>query len=534
MKVKVQVVMITDDGHETTREIACVERQDLTPETFGLSLAAGKAVLQALQEVVVEWQMHASLQQHRVCPHCGKVRQSKGVHHMGFRTVFGALPIDSPRLSHCPCQPHTTTRLSPFAVLLPERTTPDLLYLETTWAALLSYGLTVKLLQDVLPIDEPLHAVTIRNHGLEVAQRLEDTLGEEQWSFIDKCPAEVAALPLPHGPLTVGIDGGYVKAQGEQGTFEVMAGTSLLAFHRGEEAQEPIASTCFAFVQTYDQKPTRRLFEVLQSQGHQLNPQITCLSDGGDTVRDLQLYLNPQAEHLLDWFHVTMRLTVMQQPAKSPPETTRDEEMTYAVRAPVTKELERLTWFLWHGNVYQALQVIETIEGDLEVAVATSGDSLARKLLKAVEEFHTYIKNNAGFIPNYGERYRHGERISTGFVESTVNQVVSKRRVKKQQMQWSKRGAHLLLQIRTRVLNGEWEDTFRTWYPGFRAPARPQAACVVSPATAVCAPRCQCAPLLLGRAGPLPRCGHSGWGLRRRAPRACRPPHLSTLHRCHP
>jgi hypothetical protein len=57
MKIKVQVVTITDDGQETTRDIACVERHDLTPETLGLSLAEGKAVLQALQEVVVEWQM---------------------------------------------------------------------------------------------------------------------------------------------------------------------------------------------------------------------------------------------------------------------------------------------------------------------------------------------------------------------------------------------------------------------------------------------------------------------------------------------
>jgi hypothetical protein len=79
----------------------------------------------------------------------------------------------------------------------------------------------------------------------------------------------------------------------EQSTFEVIAGKSLLAFHRGEEAQAPVSSKCFAFVQTYDQKPKRRLFEVLQSQGHQLNQQITFLSDGGDTVCDLQLYLNP-------------------------------------------------------------------------------------------------------------------------------------------------------------------------------------------------------------------------------------------------
>ena len=116
------------------------------------------------------------------------------------------------------------------------------------------------------------------------------------------------------------------------------------------------------------------------------------------------------------------------------------------------------------------------MEMDLDGAVPDTGNGTARKLRKAVEEFHTYIENNAGLIPNYGERYRHGERISTGFVESTVNQVVSKRMVKKQQMQWSKRGAHLLLQIRTRVLNGEWEATFRTWYPDFRSHTPPLAA----------------------------------------------------------
>jgi hypothetical protein len=92
-------------------------------------------------------------------------------------------------------------------------------------------------------------------------------------------------------------------------------------------------------------------------------------------------------------------------------------------------------------------------------------------LLKAVAEFHTYIEDNRRFIPNYGERFRQGERISTGFVESTVNQVVSKRMVKRQQMQWSPRGAHLLLQTRTRVLNGDLEETFRGWYPEFRPPA---------------------------------------------------------------
>jgi hypothetical protein len=46
--------------------------------------------------------------------------------------------------------------------------------------------------------------------------------------------------------------------------------------------------------------------------------------------------------------------------------------------------------------------------------------------------------------------------------------VVSKRMVKKQQMQWTEVGAHNLLQVRTKVLNDELRETFARWYPGMR------------------------------------------------------------------
>ena len=74
----------------------------------------------------------------------------------------------------------------------------------------------------------------------------------------------------------------------------------------GKRVTAEDASKCFAFVNNYDGKPKRRLFEVLKSQGMQPNQQVTFLSDGVDTVRDLQLYMNPNAEHILDWFHITM------------------------------------------------------------------------------------------------------------------------------------------------------------------------------------------------------------------------------------
>ena len=88
---------------------------------------------------------------------------------------------------------------------------------------------------------------------------------------------------------------------------------------------------------------------------------------------------------------------------------------------------------------------------------------------KAATEFETYITNNKDMIPNYAERHRYGERVSTGFVESTVNTVVGKRFGKRQQMRWSKSGAHLMLQTRTRTLDGTLRAKFEQWYPSMNS-----------------------------------------------------------------
>ena len=135
----------------------------------------------------------------------------------------------------------------------------------------------------------------------------------------------------------------------------------------------------------------------------------------------------------------------------------------------VTKEITSIKHYLWHGNTFQALQRLDGIHIELEFPQTPS--DLTRKMAKALGEFKTYIGNNEEFVPNFGERRRNGEMISTAFVESTVNYVISKRMVKKQQMRWTPKGAHLLLQIRTKVLNNEFEEVFRNWYPKFRAAA---------------------------------------------------------------
>jgi len=83
--------------------------------------------------------------------------------------------------------------------------------------------------------------------------------------------------------------------------------------------------------------------------------------------------------------------------------------------------------FLWHGNVFRTLNTIQGIIMDLETL---HPDDQPSKLLTAAREFDTYLRANAGAIPNYGERYRSGETIASSPAESAVNQVISKRMVK--------------------------------------------------------------------------------------------------------
>ncbi len=479
MHVRIQVVAVGDDGTEHRQDIATLTRVETRSETLGLTLEESKQVLQTLQCALIERQMAAYLDQQRTCPHCGKQHQLKDDGSAPFRTLFGIVRVLNPRWHRCLCQPHLTKTFRPLAALLPQRTSPELLYLETKWASLASYGFTVKLLHDVLPIDRKHSAVTVRNHTLEAARRKEQMLGAEKTMFLEGCQAERDRLPLPDGPLSVGLDGGIVRARrsktGEKTPtlFEVIAGKSMLSFHRDDPDDVPPSSKCFALVQSIDTKPKRRLFELLQSQGMQANQQVTFFSDGGATVRTLPAYLHPEGEHILDWFHCTMKITVLQQCARGLAKATASDA---ADERTVERRLDSVKHYLWHGNSIRVLEELEDLDTDLDTwGCDGEGDKQPRpdsdaaaRMLKYVRELATYIANNATSIVNYGERYRNGERISTAFTESAINQVVSKRMVKKQQMQWTPEGAHLLLQVRTQVLNDEWDDTFRTWYPSFR------------------------------------------------------------------
>ena len=199
--------------------IACFDKGDDQLEEIGLSLEQAKTVLAGAQVSLVAAQATSFLMRHRDCEHCGRHLQSKGRCRLLFRTAFGTIPLVSPRVHRCGCQPAASKTFSPLTELFTDHTAPELLYLETRWASLVSYGLTAGLLKDVLPIDTRTNAATIRNHLHKVALRQEAELGDEQPCFVEVegDPADGKELSVPEGPIIVGIDGAYLRNWHDKG-----------------------------------------------------------------------------------------------------------------------------------------------------------------------------------------------------------------------------------------------------------------------------------------------------------------------------
>ena len=92
----------------------------------------------------------------------------------------------------------------------------------------MSFTAVADLLHDVLPIHMCLNGETTRMHVFRTAERLEAELGPEQFAFDAGCQLEIEDSPDPGPPITVGLDGGYIRGRerrpGGTGCFEVIAG----------------------------------------------------------------------------------------------------------------------------------------------------------------------------------------------------------------------------------------------------------------------------------------------------------------------
>ncbi len=171
MRVKLQLVICSDDGREeTVTDIVTLKKESKRIEHLGLTLAEAKHLLKTLQQRLLQRQADAFLDACSTCPDCGTRLKVKAYQSRSFRTLFGTFKLCSPRLFHCRCKRRKTTSFRPLSSLLTESVAPELLFMETKWSSMVSYGMTVDALNDFLPLDVTLDVKTVR-HGYPEGRR---------------------------------------------------------------------------------------------------------------------------------------------------------------------------------------------------------------------------------------------------------------------------------------------------------------------------------------------------------------------------
>ena len=115
-------------------------------------------------------------------------------------------------------------------------------------------------------------------------------------------------------------------------------------------------------------------------------------------------------------------------------------------------------------------ETLEWLEATGEPAPAA-----AAKVATSLRGLETYVSGRAELIIDYAKARRRGEAISTATTEGTAQWLPHRRMGANQQMRWSPRGAHRMLQVRTAVANGTLAGDHVAAERWARRPFRPAA-----------------------------------------------------------
>jgi hypothetical protein len=446
---------------ESATIVAVVERQDRSVASLGLTLAEGRALLGEVQSVLVSHQGADWMADQLTCCRCGSALAHKDTRSIVMRTVFGKVEIASPRLWTCNCgakQGEPRRSVSPLTKALPQRVTPELEYLQAKWAAHLPYRQVTELLQEVLPLDKGISFGSTRRRILAVGHALDAQIERD-----------IASRPkLEHGnhvreSVSVGcvsVDSAWLNFSSSPSSRKAARDLAELKspwtkkiiqerhvnIVAGRATFADRTPRLYAYVHKQVASAGARLDQFLHSSGVGPNERVTVISDdAGEFCKAVQCSELARGR-ILDWFHIAMKF-----------KAAENSVFGSATIEPLQRELvktqiEHAKWLVWHGKGGKSAARIKTLDASL---MAKNGYEYST-LWWNLHRLRCYINNNSGTLVNYGARYHKGLPISSSIAESAVNQVVSHRMAKKQQMRWTDEGAHCLAQVRVAVLNGEF------------------------------------------------------------------------------
>jgi hypothetical protein len=458
MQWRIMLELAGSDGAPQMHEVGAGERSPTghAAAALGLSLAEGKVILAALQRHLVEAQVDEHCRSRRRCDRCGAQRPLKDLRSRRLVSLFGTVAVRAPRFGPCRCGVACRRSVTPVAEVMPDRCTPEYERIVAAMGAALPYRRALALLGEFFPLRDAPAVETTRQRTLRVGARLERAA---------LAPPQPPAAAPEAGSIALAVDAGHVRSVR---SYRVRSFEAFVA-QAGSTGGEAVV---FGGVPAEADRQQEQLRGVLHRLGATSSTPVTILSDGADGPRSLgQAACVGPSSHVLDWFHLAMRIQHVAQAAKGWPADTPGERED-GVR--LSDAVERIRWRLWHGQVRRALELIEETMAWLE-DMAEAAPGAAVKVTALLRGLETYVSGQAGLIIDYAKARRDGEPISTATTEGTVQWLLHRRMGANQQMRWSPRGAHRMLKVRTAVANGTLADDHAAAERWARRPFRPAA-----------------------------------------------------------
>ncbi|MEO1399969.1 MAG: ISKra4 family transposase [Cyanobacteria bacterium J06635_1] len=371
---------------------------------------------------------------HDVCPKCGQKLSKLGFTKSSFHGVFSdhkvGIQKHKCRNSACDWQSSPTTT-SVFGTSIH----PDLAKLQCEQGSLYSYR-EAQLNLEKLTV----HRRRVNNHNQ--IRQITDAVGERLAEENLKPPAKADCAALTD-KLIVQVDGGHIPTKDkDKRSFEALSAVvyrpesiRIIDQHHREIVHKSCALSTkddnLATMKTY-------LLNAALKQGMDKNTVVTALADGANNCWSVLLGLEPQCKQLLcilDWFHIGKKF----------------QNVRSAVEDGFKDTLERVKWTLWHGKSDEAL-------AKLKMLMTNVTDAKKQAKLKGL---YDYLNRNQAYLINYEEREQSNQTYTSQTAESHIESIINARHKKSGKMQWTREGAHKVLQIRGMIADNGWDNRWQ-------------------------------------------------------------------------
>lgn len=385
-------------------------------------------IIQKIQDYILLQQSIYLKEDINFCPKCGHKLKKNGLNKCSFNAVFTDHKVPVQRQTCPDCKWSSIPSVNS---LFGTHLHPDLVKIQCEESVTQSYA----------KASDSLNRKSCKKRSVNSTMsmyKVVDAVG----NYLGKLSIDPEQTPSPilnKAQLVIQVDGGHIKSKGtDTRSFEALISTVYSLENvkrnnkngRGEISLKHSSASALDDSQAHIRKST---INAAYKEGMGENTVLTALCDGADNCWSVIDALSPHCNSItkiLDWFHIGMKF-----------------KNIGALGAQEYDELlEGAKWSIWHGNVELCIQKLSSLQLLLS-------DELKKNKIKKLSN---YFDNNKTKIVNYNYRKEHDLIFTSNLAECTVESLINQRCKGKNHMQWSREGAHPVLQIRASIASNEW------------------------------------------------------------------------------